>query len=242
MERNVYQWLNKNIECYYQFVRALKKGEKKEVLLYRHKEMQQGIVVKKLCGIYPAYEHLLHVRGKYLAGVKEVANDGEHTLIVEEYVDGISLADMLQTQKISEKRAIEIGLQVCDALYVLHENRIIHRDIKPENIMILPSDEIKVIDFDAARLYKSFESKDTVMLGTIGYAAPEQYGEAQTDERTDIYAMGILLNVMLTGKHPVNEMVDGEIGSIIEKCIMVDPKKRYKNILELKTKLKNVQH
>ena len=90
---------------------------------------------------------------------------------------------------------------MCKALWVLHSLGAVHRDVKPENI-ILRGSEAVLIDFDAARLYKPEESGDTQVLGTTGFAAPEQYGLSQTDRRADIYAVGILMNVMLTGEHP----------------------------------------
>lgn len=236
----LYVWLQKSIEEYYQFVRTLKKQEGKEILLYQHKETKNPVVLKKMKGIYPAYERLSEVKSQYLAKVLETVCDGKESLIMEEYVDGMSVADILESKVFTKDSMCRIVIQICDGLYVLHRCGIIHRDIKPENIMLQPDGAVKIIDFDVARLYKGYEQKDTIMLGTIGYAAPEQYGEAQSDERTDIYALGILMNVMLTGKHPVNKTVNGKIGEVIGKCIRVEPNKRYQNVLEIKEKLKKM--
>ena len=93
---------------------------------------------------------------------------------------------------------------------------------------------MKLIDFDASRFFKKGQSKDTVIIGTAGYAAPEQLGFAQSDERTDIFALGVLMNVMLTGEHPTNKLYKGKLRKVIEKCIQLDPQKRYKNVEELK--------
>ena len=90
-----------------------------------------------------------------------------------------------------------------------------------------------MIDFDAARIFKNENENDTRILGTTGYAAPEQYGISQSDERADIYALGVLLNIMLTGKHPSKELAAGRMGRIIQKCTMMNPKKRYKSVLYL---------
>ena len=90
-----------------------------------------------------------------------------------------------------------------------------------------------LIDFDASRIFKSNTNQDTQILGTTGYAAPEQYGIAQTDERADIYSLGVLLNIMLTGKHPSKELASGRLGRIVQKCTMVNPEKRYKSVLYL---------
>ena len=162
-------------------------------------------------------------------------------MILEEFIPGITIAERLEQETLSERYVKEIISQVCDGLYALHLNQIIHRDIKPENILVMKNREVKIMDFDAAKIYKMYSQKDTRTVGTIGYAAPEQYGEAQSDERTDIYGLGILMNVMLTGKHPVNEMAIGKIGNIIEKCIMVNPNKRYKHVMEVKEKLNKLR-
>ena len=109
---------------------------------------------------------------------------------------------------------------------------IVLRDVKPENV-ILRGNEAVLIDFDASRVFKNEESRDTQVLGTTGYAAPEQYGIAQTDERADLYSLGVLLNILLTGKHPSRELAPGHLGRIVQKCTMVNPKKRFKNVLYL---------
>ena len=163
-------------------------------------------------------------------------------MILEEFIPGITIAERLEQETLSESYVKEIISQVCDGLYAMHLNQIIHRDIKPENIIVMKNREVKIIDFDAAKIYKMYSKKDTRTVGTIGYAAPEQYGEAQSDERTDIYGLGIMMNVMLTGKHPVNEMATGKIGNIIEKCIMVNPSKRYRDVMEVKEKLNKLRY
>lgn len=241
MNCEMYQWLENKIGEHYQFVRVLKKEEDKELLLYRHKNTGQPIVVKKMRGMIPVYERLVSIRHPALTEVLEAVCEEEKTLVVEEYVDGITVADLLETSRLSLDEVCKICVQVCDGLYALHMNNVIHRDIKPENIFVLSDGTVKIADYDAARMHKDFEGKDTRILGTVGYAAPEQYGEGQTDERSDIYALGILMNVMLTGKHPSKDTAKGKIGSIIERSIMVNPKKRYRDILEVKEQLKKIK-
>ena len=90
-----------------------------------------------------------------------------------------------------------------------------------------------MIDFDAARLHKPEHDNDTQVLGTTGFAAPEQYGLSQTDIRTDIYSLGVLINVMLTGKHPSKQLAEGRLGRIVERCTRVNPQRRYQSVLRL---------
>ena len=236
-EIEMYQWLENNIKEHYQFVRVLKKNNSKEILLYQHKETKRAFVVRKLNSVLKVYKILTTFTHLALTRVVETATNESQTLVIEEYIDGISITDLLEIQSFTLESMCRICIEICDGLYALHTNQIIHRDIKPENIFILPDGMVKIIDYDTARIYCKYGKKDTVALGTIGYAAPEQYVEAQSDERTDIFAMGILMNVMLTRNHPVKEVAHGKIGSIIEKCIMVNPQKRYRNILELKEAL-----
>ena len=133
---------------------------------------------------------------------------------MEEYVEGDNLATLLSEARFTPSEARRIVSQLCSALWILHSMGI-------------------VIDFDASRVFKNEESRDTQVLGTTGYAAPEQYGIAQTDERADLYSLGVLLNILLTGKHPSRELAPGHLGRIVQKCTMVNPKKRFKNVLYL---------
>ena len=112
----------------------------------------------------------------------------------------------------------------------------VHRDIKPENIILRGSDAV-LIDFDASRLCKAENTTDTQIMGTTGYAAPEQYGFSQTDARADIYALGILLNEMLTKQHPSRQLAEGKFRPIIEKCTRINADQRYTTATELITAL-----
>ena len=108
----------------------------------------------------------------------------------------------------------------------------VHRDIKPENVLLRGSEAV-LIDFDAARFFRPGRDEDTQVLGTTGYAAPEQYGLAQSDARADIYSLGVLLNVMLTRRHPSRVTAPGRMGRIVQKCTMINPERRYQSALDL---------
>lgn len=119
----------------------------------------------------------------------------------------------------------------------MHSIYVIHRDIKPQNILISAEGNLKIIDYDVSKEYKAEQNTDTAYLGTVGYAAPEQYGISQSDFRTDIFSLGVLINVMLTGKHPSVELCNGRFRKIVEKCTQVNSSQRYQNIIELKRAL-----
>jgi serine/threonine protein kinase len=102
--------------------------------------------------------------------------------------------------------------------------------------MINNSGQVVLVDFNVSRI-ESAASKDTVIMGTVGYASPEQLGLTQTDARTDIYASGVLCNVMLTGQHPSVTIASGKAGRIVRKCTAVNPDERYQTAAELRSAL-----
>ena len=162
----------------------------------------------------------------------EVGEKDGRTALLEEYVQGDTLGEILEGGVLTTGQAKQIGRQLCSALWVLHSRGIVHRDVKPDNV-ILRGSEAVLIDFDASRIHKTAISEDTKILGTTGFAAPEQYGLSQSDGRADIYALGVLLNIMLTGEHPSRKLAGGRMGRIVQRCTRVNPEKRYKNILHL---------
>ena len=157
---------------------------------------------------------------------------------VMEYVYGKTLYDIVEDSVISQEVAKKYILQLLDAVEVMHGFKIVHRDIKPENIVIKEDGTLKLIDFDISRKIVENKNSDTDFLGTAGYAAPEQYGFTQTDERSDIYSIGIVYNYMITGKKPMEQTADGQIGKIIKKCTKIDNKDRYKTIKILRKDIK----
>ena len=152
-------------------------------------------------------------------------------IVIEEIILGKTIAKLLENGPMSEKRAIFIAKNVCKVLKELHslEIPIIHRDIKPSNILITDDDEVYVLDMNVAKWYDQEKSDDTRYMGTQYYAAPEQvgFGLAASSPKTDIYAVGMLLNVMLTGEFPKEKRAEGPIWDIINKCISLEADNRY---------------
>ena len=176
----------------------------------------------------------------YLAKILYIAEKDDCIEIVREYISGETLADLMKYNKSLDKNtAVKIAGNICDGLADIHKLGYVHRDITPNNIIISSDGCTKIIDFGIARDFSQNKTSDTYILGTPGYAAPEQFGFSQSDARTDIYAVGVLLNVMLTGKMPNEQKPSGELGRIIKKCIEIDSAHRYKSINELKSVLYN---
>lgn len=221
----------------YQLVKRIKHNEKSDIVLLEHKTSHERIIKRTFSGNDEVYKALLNHRIENIPKIYEVIESDDRVTVFEEYIDGTTLSELLQEELYNEKSVRKLIMELCDVLSLLHSHNIIHRDIKPENIMIDRNQNVKLIDFDSARIYKPYYPKDTEYLGTVGYAAPEQYGDTQTDQRTDIYAVGVLMNVLLTGKTPASQLYNGDLGRVIEKCIQVNPDKRYQSTEELKKDL-----
>lgn len=175
-------------------------------------------------------------------------SDDDYIYVVMDYVEGESLDKVLAEYGAqSQDMVMNWAKQICDAFSYLHSQKppIIYRDMKPANVMLKPDGNIKIIDFGIAREYKEGNLADTTVLGTKGYASPEHYGGRQTDERSDIYTIGMTMHHLLTGVDPRPadyryapirqwnpELSDG-LERIIDKCVSPDPKDRYQNCDEL---------
>ena len=228
----IYQYLLSSIDAEYETVKTIKNSERGCVSLLQNKRNGTRFIFRHYQGSGEVYRKLLSASCRNLPKIMEAAEQDGMVAVLEEYIQGDSLAFLLAGACLTPAEARKITLQLCNALWVLHSMGAVHRDIKPENVIVRGSEAV-LIDFDASRIFKSGTNQDTQILGTTGYAAPEQYGITQTDERADIYSLGVLLNIMLTGKHPSKELASGRLGRIVQKCTMVNPKKRYKSVLYL---------
>lgn len=169
---------------------------------------------------------------EYFAEVLEYFVIGSKVFAIEEYIEGVNLEEYMMGKALSQDVAVYIARQIGLALQFLHHAKpmIIYRDLKPENVMVMESGAIKLIDFDISRQYQKGKKKDTVLLGTAEYAAPEQFGYYQTDNRTDIYAFGVLFNYMLTGKRITEAITDGKYHKMIRICTELEPTNRFQTI------------
>lgn len=180
--------------------------------------------------------------------IHEVINVNDWIYIVIDYIKGVSLERYALEKNIDEEEALVLFkslIEIVDYLHTSFDRPLIHRDIKPSNV-IYYNDELYLIDLGNVRYYDKNKKNDTIKLGTKGFAAPEQYDDtSQTDERTDIYGMGITMYYLLTHHNPAeppyeiypiryfNKKYSEDLEKIIKKCIKLNPKERYQSCKEL---------
>ena len=144
-----------------------------------------------------------------IAAVHDVIEHDGSVAIVFELVEGETLAARLAKGPLDEAQALAIAVQIADALAVAHAHRVLHRDLKPSNVMLAPGGVVKILDFGIARFRPAGAARpaggDDAFMGTPGYVAPEQWVGRAVDERADLYALGVVLFEMLTGKRPFPE-------------------------------------
>ena len=227
-----YAWRSEQLDLEFEKLRLLKESPRGSVELIRHRESGRQFILRRFTGNGEVYRKLLDCSCPCLPLIYEAAERDGENIIIEEYIQGDTLDFLLQDALCSPAETRKIVRQLCQALWVLHSMAAVHRDIKPENVILRGSDAV-LIDFDAARLHKPEAEADTQVLGTTGFAAPEQYGLSQSDARTDIYSLGVLMNVMLTGEYPSRKLAEGRMGRVIQRCTQVNPAKRYKTVLHL---------
>ena len=168
-------------------------------------------------GLGEAYERLWRAQkaGKrfmHLPSIVECGVDGDDRIVIMEHVDGATLDELVQNSSYTDGAALTISGLLCDAVMELHEcfdPPMIHRDLKPENVIISPSN-LTLIDLGIARTFDKDAERDTRSFGTRGYAPPEQFGYGQTDERSDIYALGMLIAYCFLREDPERRLVESE--------------------------------
>lgn len=213
---------------------VLKWGRNRQTEFLRNEmEIMKKMADRKLSGIPKAYR---------------IFEENGEVYLVREYIEGMSLAQMvLQKGGISEAEICRISRKICQTAEQFQnpDEPMIHRDIKPENIVVTPGGEVVFIDFGTMRSYKKDGSRDTFVMGTRGTAAPEQYGYTQTDQRTDVYAIGQTMLYMVSESYEMNQLsecaVSRRMKKIIEKACSFEPDKRYGDAAQLRRAVEKCQ-
>lgn len=196
---------------------------------------------KSMSGVPAFYEHL---------------TDAENWYLVMQYIPGQTLEEYLKKKPggyISEEETVALGRGIAHLMQSLHEANppVIFRDLKPSNIMLTSQHEFFLIDFGIARNYTPGKTKDTTPLGSPGFAPPEQYGRAQTDQRSDVYSLGATLQTLLTGRDP-QELRSGEVSHnpkppsralrrLLDDMLSPTPVQRPLTMRRVETRLEEIQ-
>ena len=204
-----------------------------------HYDSKRSLVINEVTGVIymmktlsdydeGVYAYLSEHKEKHIPEIYFYTKDSNKNLVViEEVIQGNTFDVIINNSTMPDKEKLSYFYELLEGLSFLHSapNPIIHRDLKPSNIMITNKGEVKILDYDAAKVYKPENTVDTTRLGTEGVAAPEQYGFMQSDPRSDIFAVG----KMLTSAFPNNSRIQ----KIAEKASSFDPANRYSNAREL---------
>lgn len=216
----------------YKLVDTLKNSAQGFVIIVYDRQAKRLCVMKQReLNSIPIYQTLKTLDSQNIPQIYRLFERDGKLIVIEEHIDGQTLEEILIYQEWEEELAEKILLQLCGCLSVLHDKNIIHRDLKPSNIMLTEKNIVKLIDFGIARIFKPENSSDTELLGTRGYAPPEQFGLfdfGQTDRRSDIYALGV------TFKELLGEDYDGQLKKILDKCTALDPSQRYQSVDEVR--------
>jgi len=235
----------------YELLSCIKHTEQKQIYLLLQKNTGKKAVLKCGSGIYrdilkEEASRLAQLDGNGFPYLMDWHEMTETCFLVREYIEGETLQELMEKEEpLALQEALEAAMQVCGLLDKLHSQNppVIYRDVKPQNIVRTPGGNYVLIDLDTARAYKEGAGEDTVFMGTRGIASPEQFGFQQTDARTDVYGVGMLLLYLTTGsyeKSKTYERLPERIKKIIAKCTEFNPKDRYHSMKEVERSLQNV--
>ena len=234
----MYEYMENYIQERFLVEKTLRQTPESVIQRLCHQDSRKHYILRRFQGDSSAVRSLIGVKCAHLPRIYEVAQDADRIMVLEEYIPGDTLSFLCQGMTLESEEVRRIVLDICDALYILYSRKLVHRDVKPENVIVC-GDRSVLIDFNTIRRASPQKEgvRDTRILGTLGYAPPEQYGLSQTDSTADIYALGVLINVLLTGKHPSLQLVGGHWGRIVTRCTMTSPGKRYQTVQAIRESL-----
>ncbi len=200
------------------------------VTLVKHTQTNR-LYVKKILTVYSldVYRYLIEHPVADTPRIYEAIEDGGTLIVIEEYLNGTSLQARIAEGPMPEGEAAGIILDLCRIVRDLHAcvPPIVHRDIKPSNIILTDDGTVKLLDMNAAKQCVGDAEQDTQLIGTAGFAAPEQYGFGSSTAQTDIYAIGVVMAYLKYGSFSRKSLADCPYDRIIEKCTRIDPGDRY---------------
>ena len=226
------------ISCYKEIADLNKKHG---ISIVQHIETGK-IYLKKIMSVYnmSVYERLYFHPIRNIPRIYAMYENNSILTVIEEYISGDTFQEILNIcGPLAPENVRSYAIAICNILISLHsgDHPIIHRDIKPSNVMITEDDRLYLIDLNAARLMTSEKSRDTKLLGTEGFAAPEQFGFGESTPLSDIFAVGSFMTALLTGDTKAENLPPIRLKPVILKCMELDPRNRYSSALQLKSAL-----
>ncbi len=230
----------------YEPLALLKDGAQRQTLLLQDRRTGENMVLRRFVRPAADTEKKFVLLSRMTAdGIPKMRrfflSDGVGYLL-RDYVQGETLLDLLQKKgPFSPEETARVGLSLCRTLEALHSQDppLIHRDIKAENVIRTPAGKYVLIDFDISRFYDEQDTRDTELRVTAFSAPPEQFGYRQTDPRSDIYALGVLLHELSTGESMLEKgNVPAPLEAVVRRCTRFDPKDRYQSVSALERALK----
>ena len=229
---------NKLALSYYKTIAVI--NQPHNIYLVQHQETGR-IYIKKILNIYniDVYNYLCAYQIPGTPQIIECYEEDDRLYLIEEYISGTPLQDLISDRSLTSSDAISYMLDLCHILDVLHSMNppVIHRDIKPSNIIITSYNKAVLLDFNAAKQY-SDKSEDTTLLGTQGYAAPEQYGFGASSPQTDVYSLGVVFKEMLDASRDITPALPAPaLEAVAGKCTRMSPSERYTSVRDIEKDL-----
>lgn len=216
-------------------------NESHNIYLVQHQDTKK-IYIKKILDVYnrQIYQYLYQNKIPGIPQIIDLYEDNDQLTVIEEFVSGSSLQEKIDINDISVASITCYMYELCEILEKLHSVNppIVHRDIKPSNIMIFGHEHVMLLDFNAAKYCTDADTSDTILLGTKGYAAPEQYGFGSSTPQTDIYAIGVLLKELVKSLPEPTDKFDG----IINACTQMNPADRIQSVTVLKQLIQRIDN
>ena len=234
-----------NLRLDYEEIGVIKESDKAKIVLASVPVIPIPVVVKQLSHAKSEiFGQLKQLPCRHLPEIYSFWEEDEGITVIEKYENGTLLSEYIDAHSVSWEMFLDFAIQMCETLECLHSCNppIIHRDIKPNNFMLTPEGVLKLLDFDSARLYEATRKKsETVRLGTVEYAPPEQFGFSQTDIRSDVYSLGVVLRELLTHVSAGGQKGKKRVEQVIAKATSFAPENRYATVTEMRKALERAK-
>lgn len=235
MKNTLLEYFENNFSRNFEKLETIRECETNKIEIYRHKKTGKKLIkIESENRNESVLRKLIGLKNENLPEIYDVCSGEKTVTVLEEYIDGINLSAKAENECLTKGDIIKYSIDICSALSVLHSMNIVHRDVKPENIIINDKGKAVLIDLGISRFVTGTKKKDTNKLGTVNYAAPEQFGATESTFATDVYAVGTLINFLFLGVYPSVKTPKGLLGIIVRKCTSTQIYRRYQNIDRLK--------